>query len=122
MHAVSSLLLLGAYAIQPIFSRPDASRVRRDSDLLKRSVDSFIATESLIALNHILCNIGSSGCDAAGASSGVVVASPSQVNPDCKSSLLLVDHSTLPPDRLLHLDEGQRFDLQVPRRHLRALL
>ena len=48
------------------------------------SLDSFIATESPIALQGVLNNIGSSGSKVAGASSGIVVASPSTANPDCK--------------------------------------
>lgn len=41
-----------------------------------------VATESPIALSRLLCNIGSTGCYAAGVASGVVIASPSQNNPD----------------------------------------
>lgn len=84
MHAFSSLLLLGTFVFQSVLGRPDATRVRREGEILKRSVDSFVATESPIALSRLLCNIGSSGCYASGASSGVVVASPSKNNPDCK--------------------------------------
>lgn len=85
MNGLSSLLLLGSYAFQAVLGRPDASRVRAqdgDHDILKRSVDSFVAAESPIALTRLLCNIGSDGCDASGAASGVVIASPSKNNPD----------------------------------------
>lgn len=41
-----------------------------------------VATESPIALSRLLCNIGSTGCYAAGVASGAVLASPSQNNPD----------------------------------------
>jgi glucoamylase len=85
MHAFSSLLLLGTFVFQTVVGRPDSTRVRREGEILKRSVDSFVATESPIALSKLLCNIGSSGCAASGAASGVVVASPSKSNPDCKS-------------------------------------
>jgi glucoamylase len=84
MHAVSSLLLLGTLVFQSVLGRPDATRVRREGEILKRSVDSFVATESPIALSRLLCNIGSTGCYASGASSGIVIASPSKNNPDCK--------------------------------------
>lgn len=47
------------------------------------SLDSFIATESPIALQGVLNNIGADGADASGASAGVVVASPSKSDPDC---------------------------------------
>lgn len=82
MNSLSSLLLLGAYAFQTVLGRPDASRVRSQGDIVKRSVDSFIATESPIALERLLCNIGADGCYASGASDGVVVASPSKNSPD----------------------------------------
>ncbi|KAH8899510.1 glycoside hydrolase family 15 protein [Thozetella sp. PMI_491] len=79
---LSSALLLGAYAFQSVLGRPDGFRLRREGDILKRDVDSFIATESPIALEKLLCNIGASGCAVAGAASGAVIASPSKSNPD----------------------------------------
>ena len=75
MRAISPLLLLGTLTAQVIFGRPDAVRIRR-------SVDDFITTESPIAMRNLLCNIGPDGCDASGAASGIVVASPSKENPD----------------------------------------
>ena len=86
MHAFSSVLLLGACAIQAVFGRPDEVRARREAEILKRSVDSFIQTETPIAWQKLLCNIGSTGCAAQGAASGAVVASPSKRDPDCKLS------------------------------------
>lgn len=41
MTGFSSLLLLGSYAVQAVLGRPDASRVRREGEILKRSVDSL---------------------------------------------------------------------------------
>lgn len=41
MTGFSSLLLLGSYAVQAVLGRPDASRVRREGDIIKRSVDSL---------------------------------------------------------------------------------
>lgn len=84
MHAFSSILLLGACAVQSVFGRPEDARIRRESAVLKRSVDSFIEKETPYAWQRLLCNIGSTGCAASGAASGVVVASPSKSNPDCK--------------------------------------
>jgi glucoamylase len=81
MHSVTSLLLVGSLAVQSVFAIP--SRVVRD-EVVKRSVDTFIATESPIALRNLLCNIGSAGSCAAGASSGFVVASPDKTNPNCQ--------------------------------------
>lgn len=78
MYALTSLVLLGTYAFQAALGRPDGARVKREG------VDYFLSTEGPIAINRILCNIGADGCDASGASSGVVIASPSKVNPDCE--------------------------------------
>lgn len=82
MHGLSSLLLLGAHAYQAVLGRPDASRVRAHGELLRRSVDSFVATESPIAVSRLLCNIGPDGCYASGVSAGVVIASPSKNSPN----------------------------------------
>lgn len=41
MTGFSSLLLLGSYAFQAVLGRPDAGRVRREGEILKRSVDSL---------------------------------------------------------------------------------
>ncbi|RJE18470.1 glucan 1,4-alpha-glucosidase [Aspergillus sclerotialis] len=59
--------------------------VARVTGLIKResaSLDSWLATESRYALDGILNNIGANGGKAQGASSGIVVASPSKNNPD----------------------------------------
>ena len=77
------LLASSALLVNTALGYPEASRVRRDQ-LLKRSADSFLATEKPIALQNLLCNIGASGCRASGASAGIVVASPDKSNPDCK--------------------------------------
>ncbi|CZR52821.1 probable glucoamylase precursor [Phialocephala subalpina] len=83
MYSFASLALVSSLAFQAVLSLPDPSRVKeREAELLKRSVDSFVATESPIALADMLCNIGSAGACASGASSGIVVASPDKTNPD----------------------------------------
>ncbi|GJN74336.1 glucoamylase precursor [Purpureocillium lilacinum] len=79
MHFLSTALLLGSVAVQHVLGRAGASR---QPLLLKRSVDSFIGTETPIALEQLLCNIGSDGCNAQGAASGAVIASPSKQDPD----------------------------------------
>ncbi|KAG0646292.1 hypothetical protein D0Z07_8248 [Hyphodiscus hymeniophilus] len=82
MHSLSTFWVFGSLALQ-IFAFPNPSRVeQREAELLKRSVDSFIATESPIALTDLLCNIGSAGACVSGASSGIVIASPDKTNPD----------------------------------------
>ncbi|KAI0137392.1 family 15 glycosyl hydrolase [Xylariales sp. AK1849] len=81
MQALTSLLLLGSVAFQTVLGRPDAA-LRRAAELLRRDVDSFVATEEPIAYAQVLCNIGSSGCHASGVGSGLMLASPSQSSPD----------------------------------------
>lgn len=46
------------------------------------SLTSWLASESPVALQGILNNIGASGSLVSGASPGIVVASPSTANPD----------------------------------------
>ncbi|KAG8160129.1 hypothetical protein KVR01_009665 [Diaporthe batatas] len=82
MTGLTSLLLLGTYALQAVLGRPDAGFVRSNGEVIKRSVDSFVATESPIALSRLLCNIGANGCYTSGVASGAVIASPSKANPD----------------------------------------
>ncbi|KAK1997637.1 family 15 glycosyl hydrolase [Colletotrichum falcatum] len=74
MKLFTSALLLGSFATQTILGYPGAQMVKRD-------VDSFIATETPIALQQLLCNIGPNGCHAQGVSSGIVIASPDKVDP-----------------------------------------
>ena len=57
-------------------------------DRLSGDLDSFLATESAVALQRILDNLGSIGKEVKGADSGIVVASPSRVDPDCKSCMI----------------------------------
>lgn len=49
-----------------------------------QDVESFISTERPIALQGALNNIGPDGSQVPGAGAGLVVASPSKVNPDCE--------------------------------------
>lgn len=90
MHTFTPLLLVGSLALQTIFAFPYPSRVEQhNADMLKHSVDSFIATETPIAMRNLLCNIGSDGACASGAFSGLVIASPDKVNPNCECFLPL---------------------------------
>jgi glucoamylase len=70
----SVLLLVGT-----LFAVSAELMVKKDLDL-----QPFIDSESKIALNGVLANIGPSGVRVPGAESGIVVASPSRANPDCK--------------------------------------
>ncbi|KAK3297726.1 Six-hairpin glycosidase-like protein [Chaetomium fimeti] len=83
MHALSSLFVLGTCAVQTALGRPEAAiRAKREGAILKRSVDSFIETQTPIAWSKLLCNIGPDGCAASGAAPGAVIASPSKSEPD----------------------------------------
>lgn len=53
------------------------------------SLDTWLSSETSVALDGVLDNIGSSGAYTDGVSSGIVIASPSKVDPDCTSLLLL---------------------------------
>ncbi|KAI5466885.1 putative glucoamylase GMY1 [Mariannaea sp. PMI_226] len=79
MHFISSALLLGAVALQSVMGRPS---LHQQNSLLRRNVDDFVDTETPIALEQLLCNIGSSGCHSSGVNSGLVIASPSKSDPD----------------------------------------
>lgn len=75
------------------------------------SLDDFIASESPIALQGILNNIGSAGSNAVGVALGLVVASPAKENPDCTYPLLsplwpiFLSQVTNNKHRFLYLDE-----------------
>ncbi|EHK98266.1 putative Glucoamylase [Glarea lozoyensis 74030] len=70
-------------ALQSVFAHPGSYTLnQREAAVLKRSVDSFITTESPIALSRILCNIGSDGACVPGAKTGIVIAGPGKANPD----------------------------------------
>lgn len=51
------------------------------------SVDSWFASETTVALDGILANIGADGEFSKSAKSGIVIASPSTDNPDCEELL-----------------------------------
>ncbi|OAR02060.1 hypothetical protein LLEC1_06362 [Akanthomyces lecanii] len=78
MHGLGSVLLLGTLAAQKVLGLPGTSA----QHLHRRTVDSYVSSEGPIALQKLLCNIGSDGCEAQSAAPGAVVASPSTSNPD----------------------------------------
>ena len=55
-----------------------------DDRLAPASLNNFIELEYSVALRGVLQNIGPGGVNADGAAPGVVVASPSKTNPNCK--------------------------------------
>lgn len=50
-------------------------------------ISNFIVKNRPIALQGILDNIGPDGAKVAGAGLGLVIASPSKANPDCKQAI-----------------------------------
>ncbi|KAK4184856.1 family 15 putative glycoside hydrolase [Podospora australis] len=76
MHALSTLALLGACAVQSALGLP--------SNVQKRDTSSWIQGQTPVSWRKIFCNIGPDGCLVRGrnVAPGVVVASPSQSEPD----------------------------------------
>lgn len=60
-----------------------AGRPYYRGDFRHDSLASFIASETPKSLKGILDNIGPNGTQVEGAASGLVIASPSKVDPDC---------------------------------------
>ena len=58
---------------------PVSSHVKRQA-----SLDAFVKSQADTSIKGVLANIGSDGSKAQGVSAGIVVASPSKTNPDCK--------------------------------------
>lgn len=81
MYMFSAALLLGSSALQTVLGYPG----RHSDQIERRSVDDFINSEEPIALERLICNIGSNGCEATSADPGVVIASPSRNDPPCKA-------------------------------------
>ena len=93
MNGFSSLLLLGSLVLQSVLAYRDPFQLRREHQVRKRDVDSFLDSEIPTALERLLCNIGPDGCEASGLPPGVVIASPSRNDPDCEPPL-----PRLPPE------------------------
>lgn len=113
MQFLTSALLLGSAAFQSVAGRPSLAQGNDLSD--------FVGWETNIALQKLLCNIGPDGCEAKKAKPGVVIASPSTEDPNCKQSTgeSVVDLICLTcAFRLLHMDARQRSRFQEPRRQI----
>lgn len=80
MLSIPKILTFGAGLLSSSWADPTPSL----QDAKRAAIDSFIATESPVALQGVLNNIGATGAKVLGAASGVVVASPSKSNPDCE--------------------------------------
>lgn len=53
-------------------------------------ISKFIVQNRPVALQGILDNIGPDGAKVAGAGTGLVIASPSKADPDCKQAISLL--------------------------------
>lgn len=74
-------------------------------------LERWLETETTIAREGILNNIGSKGDYAASAIPGIVIASPSTENPDCtRARETWSQVSTDARGRLLYMDAGCRLD------------
>lgn len=71
-------VVLLASALSSAFSNPIQQRQASST------LDVWLGIESPIALQGVLNDIGADGSRAPGANSGVVIASPSTENPDCR--------------------------------------
>lgn len=71
-------LLFSLNAIAGAVAHPSFPIHKRQSDL-----NAFIETQTPIAKQGVLNNIGADGKLVEGAAAGIVVASPSKSNPDC---------------------------------------
>ena len=60
----------------------------------RAELDTWITNESPIAYSGILANFGSSGAKAYGASTGILLASPSKTNPNCEHPITRLIHRT----------------------------
>lgn len=65
----------------------NAGSLPRPNDL-----ESFVQKERAISLQGVLNNIGPHGSRAPGAGAGVIIASPSTVNPNCEFANNLLSH------------------------------
>lgn len=80
MHQIIRAGIISALLLIRSLSAVSAElMVKKDLDL-----QEFIDSEFMVTLNGVLANIGPSGVRVPGAESGIVVASPSRANPDCK--------------------------------------
>lgn len=83
-HPIFSILLAGSAIIQGVLGRPGPAVSDRSVKCARSDASSFLQTEVPIALDKMLCNIGSKGCASSGALPGVVIASPSTQDPNCE--------------------------------------
>lgn len=77
---IAQLSMLAACSLANASSLPQA-----------KGLDAFVEKQRAISLQGVLNNIGPDGSLVPGAAAGVIVASPSTVNPNCEFASDLVD-------------------------------
>lgn len=75
--SVAKLGLLGSLLAQAALGAPNVPR--------QAGLDEWLDAQEPIATDGVLANIGSGGSKVEGAADGIVVASPSKSDPDCKT-------------------------------------
>ena len=88
MLSIPKILTIGAGLLSSCWADPTPSL----PNAKRAAIEYFIAIESPVALQGVLNNIGANGAKVPGAASGVVVASPSESNPDCEYWLPILSH------------------------------
>lgn len=69
------------------FLDQQALAIPQDASNVDEQLTNFIVRNRPVALQGILNNIGPDGAKVAGAAPGLVIASPSKANPDCKEAM-----------------------------------
>jgi glucoamylase len=80
--------ILRALPAALLFSGAQATPL--DLESRQASLDSFVTAQTTVSINGVLANIGG-GSKAPGVPAGIVVASPSRSDPDCKFGIHIVE-------------------------------
>lgn len=80
--------ILRALPAALLFSGTQATPLELESR--QASIDAFITAQTTVSINGVLANIGG-GSKAPGVPAGIVVASPSRSDPDCKCGIRTVE-------------------------------
>lgn len=80
MHTKLLAAVVEALLVGSALAIPTGTISKRQND-----TDDFIEKQRPISLKGVLANIGPDGSGAEGAAAGIVVASPSKSEPDCRS-------------------------------------
>ena len=110
MHLLSSSIVAACLlCAQQVIAAP--------TELGARDLTSFIASERKFALQGVLNNIGPDGANVSGAGAGLVVASPSKIDPDLSVPFIQNDghvfsSGILTLHRFLYMEQRFSFDFE----------